>query len=161
MIRALRLDEDLINSPSILGWCELLDADSIIVANGQMVKDGVSSMVQKMAVPRTIKVAIKDPAGALELLRDPSCNALKILAVVDKPGDLLFLLEGLQQNVHVHIGTYQRNNAENPEALQLTTGFRVTRDELKILRRILDSHDRTVFQQAASDTPVPLEDMLP
>ncbi|QQO08114.1 PTS sugar transporter subunit IIB [Breznakiella homolactica] len=160
MIMALRLDEDLINSQSINGWCESLAADSIIIANDQLVTDGVSSMVQKMAVPRNIKVAIKELQSALVLLQDPSFGDLKILIIVDTPGDLLLILEQLPAGIPVYVGTYGRNNAGHSDAVQLAPGFRVTADEIKLFQKVFALQEHTVFQRTAAEEPVPLGNLL-
>ena len=59
MIKLLRVDDRLIHGQVATTWTKTLQADSIIVANDEVISNELQIIALKLAVPAGMKVAIR------------------------------------------------------------------------------------------------------
>ena len=68
MIKLLRVDDRLIHGQVATTWTKTLQADSIIVANDEVISNELQIIALKLAVPAGMKVAIRSVSEAIGLL---------------------------------------------------------------------------------------------
>ena len=77
MIKLLRVDDRLIHGQVATTWTKTLQADSIIVANDEVIHNELQIIALKLAVPAGMKVAIRSVEDAIGLLQNPKAETLK------------------------------------------------------------------------------------
>ena len=87
MIKLLRVDDRLIHGQVATTWTKTLQADSIIVANDEVIHNELQIIALKLAVPAGMKVAIRSVEDAIGLLQNPKARSMKIFVVVNHPRD--------------------------------------------------------------------------
>lgn len=160
MIKALRIDERLIHGQVVVSWCTALQLTTIVVANDAAANDEIASMTLKMAVPHTVKVAIKTIAEAIELLHDPRCDALTLLVIVKNPGDAIKMLEGVPAIPFVYVGNYGQFGDATGNRVKLSTSLVVNEEEKEQLKKIVELRPDTVYQMVAIQQPVLLKSLI-
>ncbi|MGP1376149.1 MAG: PTS system mannose/fructose/N-acetylgalactosamine-transporter subunit IIB [Bulleidia sp.] len=110
MIKLIRLDERLIHGQIAIKWSRCMGVDRIMVANDAAAANETVRRSLMMAAPPTAKTAIKSIAETLRMLQNPKAQEHNILLLVNKPADLLLVLDGLrgQKIEMVNIGNYGR-----------------------------------------------------
>ena len=78
MIKLLRVDDRLIHGQVATTWTKTLQADSIIVANDEVIHNELQIIALKLAVPAGMKVAIRSVEDAIGLLQNPKARSMKI-----------------------------------------------------------------------------------
>ena len=107
MIKLLRVDDRLIHGQVATTWTKTLQADSIIVANDEVIHNELQIIALKLAVPAGMKVAIRSVEDAIGLLQNPKAQPMKIFVVVNHPRDALRIAEAVPETVEgINIGNY-------------------------------------------------------
>ena len=152
MIEELRVDERLIHGQIEMVWSRALNLDGIVVANDETAKNETQKMALKMAVPSGIKVIIKSTDEAIQLLKDPRANKMKLFVLVRTIKDALKLAEQLPDIEYLNIGNVGK--AVEGKKTTLTQFVMLTNAEIAALKKLVKIYPETALQNLPSDKKV-------
>ena len=112
MILQLRLDERLIHGQVVTAWSQALSADTLMVANDEVIQDQLKVKMLLMTAPAGKKVHVRGVDETIRLLSDPRADKMRILLIVDNPSDALKLVQALPIK-DVNIANYRKKKAKN------------------------------------------------
>ena len=138
MIKLLRVDDRLIHGQVATTWTKTLQADSIIVANDEVIHNELQIIAQKLAVPAGMKVAIRSVEDAIGLLRNPKAQPMKIFVVVNHPRDALRIAEAVPETVEgINIGNYYGSKQlRTEEKIKLDRNIYLDPQDVDTLKKI-------------------------
>lgn len=158
MIALFRIDERLIHGQIAIKWSKHTGVDHIIVANDNASKNLLIQKTLKMAAPAGIKTAIKSIEEAVQLLRDPRCDAMKILLLVNNPKDAVIFLNNIPEISYINVGNYGRVAPEKEGMKRKAYGNNIYCDdeEVEQFKKIVEKGVRCVYQTTPEE---PAEDV--
>lgn len=162
MITFFRIDERLIHGQVVIKWSRHTGVDRIIVANDLAAGSEMMQKALMMAAPRHIKTVIKTVTEAIELLKDPRAEALKILLLVDSPEDALKIVKNVEGIPFLNIGNYGRVAKEKPGKPRKSYGLNIYVDdeEYEVFKEILAMGIKCVYQTIPEEPVEELANLL-
>ena len=138
MIKLLRVDDRLIHGQVATTWTKTLQADSIIVANDEVIHNELQIIALKLAVPAGMKVAIRSVEEAVGLLQNPKAQPMKIFVVVNHPRDALRIAEAVPETVEgINIGNYYGSKQlRTEEKIKLDRNIYLDPQDVDTLKKI-------------------------
>ena len=130
MIKLLRVDDRLIHGQVATTWTKTLQADSIIVANDEVIHNELQIIA--------LKVAIRSVEDAIGLLRNPKAQPMKIFVVVNHPRDALRIAEAVPETVEgINIGNYYGSKQlRTEEKIKLDRNIYLDPQDVDTLKKI-------------------------
>ena len=149
MVKMLRVDERLLHGQVAVTWVNDVAPDAILVANDEIMQNEMGKLALKMAKPASVKLAIKDMDGAVELLKDSRSKGVAIFIIVRTVKDALYLVEktGTEIN-HVNIGGIRKKEGGK----SIAPAVFVTDDDIKIIRQLSELVEKVEFKMVPSDS---------
>lgn len=138
MIKLLRIDDRLIHGQVATTWTKTLQADSIIVANDEVIHNELQIIALKLAVPVGMKAAIRSVDDAVGLLKNPKSLAMKILVVVNHPKDALRIAQAVPETLEgINIGNYYGSKQlRTEEKIKLDRNIYLDPEDVDTLKQI-------------------------
>lgn len=138
MIKLLRIDDRLIHGQVATTWTKTLQADSIIVANDEVIHNELQIIALKLAVPVGMKAAIRSVDDAVGLLKNPKSRAMKILVVVNHPKDALRIAQAVPETLEgINIGNYYGSKQlRTEEKIKLDRNIYLDPEDVDTLKQI-------------------------
>ena len=162
MILMVRLDERMIHGQVAIKFSRHTSAERIIVANDEAAGNELIQKSLMMAAPATCKTAIKTVKDSIELLKDPRCEALRIMVIVNSPQDLLEVVTEVSDIPLINIGNYGRIAPKQVGKTRKTYGinFYAYDEEVEIFKKILATGIDCIYQTLPEDAPVNVKNIL-
>lgn len=158
MIQLIRIDERFIHGQVAITWSKDYDITAIVVANDGAASNPIMKKTLKMAAPAGIKVTIQTVAEAIELLKDPRCEPMKILIIVNHPKDANRILQEIKVPF-VNVGNFGRIN-KGSDKIQLNENLYVNADEFKEMKKLCEHGIKVDTRVVPSSPNVKLKDLL-
>lgn len=149
MILQLRVDERLIHGQITTAWSKALAVSAIVVANDKAAADPIASRALLMTAPSGIKVVIKPIAQAIEMLKDPRAESMRLLVICDNPSDAITLVTALGVQ-EVNVANYVKKHGE--KKIKITPNCQVTEEDAVLFRQLCDISP-TIFSQIIPSLP--------
>lgn len=148
MITLFRIDERLIHGQIAIKWSRHTGVDHIIVANDAASMSPLTQKTLRMAAPSDIKTAIKSVDDAISIMKDPRCEAMKILLLVNCPEDAIKILQEFPAIKHINIGNYGRVAPEKPGHKRKSYGGNIFFDDIELaaIKEIMDMGVNLIYQ---------------
>lgn len=158
MIKLFRIDERLIHGQIAIKWSRHTGVDHIVVANDAAAASPIIQKSLKMAAPAGIKTAIKSVDDAIALLKDPRCEAMKLLVLVNCPKDAVKVVNHVKGIPFINVGNYGRVAPEKPGMPRKRYGNNIYCDdeEIQEFRTLLDTGLKCIYQTTPEE---PAEDL--
>lgn len=159
MIVQLRLDERLLHGQVAARWTKQLKAEGIICANDRVASDEFAKKMLLMAAPAKVKVIVKTVDGAIQMLKDPRSENMRIFVLVDNPADALKMAKELNiQDINIA----NHNKKKDADKVQLTPTVGANPQELEVFKelaklnahvfyQVLPEHDEKLFSDVLKD----------
>ena len=163
MIKMMRIDDRLVHGQVAVVWSKYLGVNRIVVANDDIVKNGMQMMTVKMAVPSNIKAIIKNVEDAIKLLNDPRAAGLDIFLVVGNPKDAYRINEMVSGIPLINVGNSGRMGATAEEIQnkeQIDKNIYVDEQDKKYFRLLNESDTKVSIQSVPTDPEILLKDVL-
>ncbi len=162
MIAMVRLDERLIHGQVAIKWSRHLNVDRIVVVSDEAAANPVVQKSLMMAAPATAKTIIKSLEKAVKLLQDPKAADHRILIIVSNPEDLLKIVTEVKGIPVINVGNYGRVAAKRGTEARKTYGSNLYAydDEAEVLKKVIDTGIKCIYQTIPDDTPEELAKVL-
>jgi len=148
MIKLFRVDHRLLHGQVAFSWCHTINANAILIASDDVVKDELRMATMKLAKPNGIKLVIKSINDSAEAINSGVTDKYNLLIVVESIKDAFELLEKTDKIQSLNLGGTKKN--ENTESL--SKAIHVTKEEKKILSEILKKNVEVEIRQVPDDS---------
>ena len=134
----MRGNDRLIHGQVATTWTKTLQADSIIVANDEVISNELQIITLKLAVPAGMKVAIRSVSEAIGLLANPKALPMKIFVVVNHPRDALRIAQAVPETIEgINIGNYYGSpQLRTEEKVKLDRNIYLDPEDVDTLKQI-------------------------
>lgn len=157
MISMIRMDDRLLHGQVAYAWKADLGYNAVVIASDAASKDEFKKKALKMCCPSGIKIVIRPVEEAVELLKNPKLQPLKVLVVMDNTSDLLRLCKELDEKPLVNLGGMTRR--EN--TTELIKAVNATKEDIENLDGVVGLGYKIECRQVPSDKPVSYEKVRP
>lgn len=154
MIVALRVDDRLVHGQVALAWSKTLGTQGIIVANDRAAGNDIQKMTLKLATPSGQKMTVCTIEKAIDLLKNPKAEAMRLMVIVSTVKDALKICRNIEEAKEVNLagaGRLEGGNMEDKTILVKSCVF-LTENEMDALRELL-AMGITVFHQPLPTNP--------
>ncbi|MCH1942342.1 PTS system mannose/fructose/N-acetylgalactosamine-transporter subunit IIB [Holdemania massiliensis] len=149
MILQLRLDERLIHGQVVTAWSRALNADTLMVANDEVIKDQLKVKMLLMTAPAGKKVHVRGVDESIRLLKDPRADKMRILLIVDNPADAIRLVEALP--IHeVNVANYRKKKSRDKTVIHAYCS--ADPEDFELFKK-LNSISESIFCQMLPSVP--------
>lgn len=153
----LRLDERLLHGQVTTTWIGFLGIARIILADDDVAENEIQCQLLKMSAPKEAKMLIVGMDKAVEVLKDPRCDAMKILVICANPYNVLKLIENVPSIQDVNLANYGfQANPEGTNKKMLTSNLSVDPNELEAIQKIMAKKPDCYCQVLANQPKKPI-----
>ena len=131
----VRVDDRLIHGQVIVGCCETLRVQRLVLANDEVAEDPLQSRLYRSAVPLGIEVKILDLDAAASFLRglDESEDTKATLVVLETPQDVARLFASGVKMTRVVLGGIHHHQ----QSREIWPGYFLDEAQMSALRELL------------------------
>ena len=158
MIKMFRIDERLIHGQIAIKWSRHTGVDHIVVGNDAAAASPIIQKSLLMAAPAGIKTAIRSVDAAIKLLKDPRCESMKILVLVNSPEDAQKMVDAVEGIPFINVGNYGRIAPEKPGKPRRRYGNNIYCDdeEVECFKHLIAAGLKCIYQTTPEE---PAEDI--
>lgn len=147
MIKAVRVDHRLVHGQVAFSWTKMLDADCILLASDNLMKDEIKMAAMKLAKPTGVKLVMKTVEDSIKALNSGVTDKYKLFIIVESVEDAYRLANGVE-NIHsINLGGMKAN--ENRR--QIAKAVFVSEDDEKMIRELCNRGVEVNVQLVPSD----------
>lgn len=148
MIKLLRVDHRLLHGQVAFSWTADLRADSILIANDDVMKNEVRKMAISLAKPPQIKLVMKSIDGAIETINSGKTDPYKLFVIVESVEDAYKLITNCKEFNHLNLGGATRKE----DSVKLGRIFFATPNEIELLNDLVKKGIEVDIRQIPSDS---------
>ncbi len=149
MVKFFRVDERLLHGQVAVTWVSQVAPTSILIANDEIMSNEIAKMAIKMVKPNGVNLAIRDIAGAVELLKDPRTENLQIFVIVKTVQDALRLVNQVDGIGHINIGGIKKKEGSR----LLGAAVYVNDADVETISQLAEKVKTVEFQMVPADKP--------
>ncbi|MFT4005320.1 MAG: PTS sugar transporter subunit IIB [Lacrimispora sp.] len=149
MVKFFRVDERLLHGQVAVTWVSQVAPTSILIANDEIMSNEIAKMAIKMVKPNGVNLAIRDIAGAVELLKDPRTENLQIFVIVKTVQDALRLVNQVEGIEHINIGGIKKKEGSR----LLGAAVYVNDADVETISQLAGKVKTVEFQMVPADKP--------
>jgi fructoselysine and glucoselysine-specific PTS system IIB component len=149
MVKFFRVDERLLHGQVAVTWVSQVAPTSILIANDEIMSNEIAKMAIKMVKPNGVNLAIRDIAGAVELLKDPRTENLQIFVIVKTVQDALRLVNQVDGIGHINIGGIKKKEGSR----LLGAAVYVNDADVETISQLAGKVKTVEFQMVPADKP--------
>ena len=151
-----RLDERLIHGQVATYWTRTLQADRIIVADDDVLKDQIGMEALKAAVPSGVHLSILSVDAAAKRLNEGRYSGQRVFLIVNKPKTISRMLDAGLKVKEVNIG----NMGEKEGRKQIKKSVYCTPDEIAEIKSMEEKGVQVYAQMVPNDEKKTFESYL-
>lgn len=134
MILMVRVDHRLLHGQVAYSWTSYLNADCILIANDDILKDDLRKAAVKMAKPASAKLVIKNMEDSIKALNSGVTDKYRLLIIVETVEDAVRLAKACGNIKKLNLGNIKKREG----AKQIDRLFNLLPDEEENLRCLSD-----------------------
>lgn len=104
MLKAVRIDHRLLHGQVAFSWTKFLEADCILLASDDLMKDELKMSAMRLAKPTGIKLVMKSIDDSIQALTSGVTEKYKLFLIVESVEDAYRLTRGVSAIRSVNIG---------------------------------------------------------
>lgn len=104
MIKLIRVDHRLLHGQVAFAWTKDLEADTILIASDELIKDNLKSAAMRLAKPSGIKLVIKSVEDSIKALNSGVTDKYKLFIVVESIKDAYDLANNVEEIKSINLG---------------------------------------------------------
>lgn len=154
MILLTRVDHRLLHGQVAFSWTNSLGADSILIANDNVVNNEIWKTTLKLAKPTGVKLVIKSVDQAIEILNSGVTDKYKLIIIVENIKDADRLIEEVPAIKELNLG----GSPKKDNSKSIGKSFYINEEEEEILRKLINKGIEVEIRQVASEQKNILDD---
>lgn len=132
MIKCVRIDHRLLHGQVAFSWSKFLDADCILLASDNLVKDELKMAAMKMAKPTGLKLVMKSIEDSVKALNSGVTDKYKLFIIVESVEDIYRLANEVDSIKSINIGGMKARD----DRKQISKAVFVSDDDIAKLKEL-------------------------
>lgn len=160
MIKLIRLDERLLHGQVAVKWLNMLNIDSVLVADDGTALSPIASKAMLMSAVMSkgnIKVSIKTIDEAVRLLKDVRAKPKKIFVITRNLSDLQRLVNEASDIQEINIGNYGTLQQADEPRKEVIRRLFLTAAEIRQMKAIANCGLNVYFQATPESEKIDLK----
>jgi fructoselysine/glucoselysine PTS system EIIB component len=104
MIKLVRIDHRLVHGQVAFSWTKFLDADCIMIASDNLMKDELKMAAMRMAKPTGVKLVMKNMEDSINALNSGVTDKYKLFILVESVEDAYTLSTQADRIKSINVG---------------------------------------------------------
>ena len=104
MIKLVRIDHRLVHGQVAFSWTKFLDADCIMIASDNLMKDELKMAAMRMAKPTGVKLVMKNMEDSINALNSGVTDKYKLFILVESVEDAYTLVTQVDRIKSINVG---------------------------------------------------------
>ena len=134
MIVKLRIDDRLLHGQVAYSWKAKLGYNAIVIVSDAAANDDLRKATIKMCCPDGVKLATRETAKGIELLKNDKLKGMNVFVVCPDPKTAFNVLSGIDEKPSVNLGGMQKREGANMYSKAVYT----TAEDIEYLNKITD-----------------------
>ncbi|GAA0084022.1 PTS sugar transporter subunit IIB [Clostridium sp. CTA-7] len=132
MIKAVRIDHRLVHGQVAFSWTKFLEADCILVASDNLMKDELKMTAMKIAKPTGVKLVMKSIDDSIKALNSGVTDKYKLFIVVESVEDAYRLANAVPAITSINIGGMKATE----DRKQISKAVFVSENDVKMMKEL-------------------------
>lgn len=104
MIKLVRIDHRLVHGQVAFSWTKFLDADCLMIASDNLMKDELKMAAMRMAKPTGVKLVMKNMEDSIKALNSGVTDKYKLFILVESVDDAYTLATQVDRIKSINVG---------------------------------------------------------
>lgn len=156
MIKCVRIDHRLLHGQVAFSWSKFLDADCILLASDNLVKDELKMAAMKMAKPTGLKLVMKNIEDSVKALNSGVTDKYKLFIIVESVEDIYRLANEVDFIKSINIGGMKARD----DRKQVSKAVFVSDDDIAKLRELHEKGIELEVRLVPTDTKQNFMDLI-
>lgn len=148
MIKLMRIDHRLLHGQVAFSWTKFLEADCILIASDNLMKDELKMSAIRMAKPTGIKLVMKSLEDSINALNSGVTDKYKLFIIVESVEDAYQLAKKVSHITSINIGGMKSCE----DRRQVSKAVFVSDSDVELLKELNDSGIELEVRLVPSDT---------
>lgn len=135
MIKLTRVDHRLIHGQVAFSWTKYLQANCILIASDNLMKDSLKMAAMKMAVPSGVKLVMKSIDDSAKALNSGVTDKYKLFVLCESITDVHRLVNKTDQIKKVNLGGMKNGD----DRQQISKAVHVSQDDIDLIKEMCNS----------------------
>ncbi len=132
MIQLVRVDHRLIHGQVSFAWTKQVEADCILIASDDLVKDELKMSVMRMAKPSDVKLVMKNIDDSALSLNLGQTDKYRLLVLCESIKDVYSLIKKTNCIHEVNLG----GTKSDPHRKQISKAVHVSEEDVSMIREL-------------------------
>lgn len=132
MIKAVRIDHRLVHGQVAFSWTKFLEADCILIASDELMKDELKMAAMKIARPTGIKLVMKNMEDSIKALNTGVTDKYKLFILVESIEDAYRLSQESSLITSINLGGMKAKE----DRRQLAKAIFVSKEDEELLKEM-------------------------
>lgn len=156
MIKCVRIDHRLLHGQVAFSWSKFLDADCILLASDNLVKDELKMTAMKMAKPTGLKLVMKSTDDSIKALNSGVTDKYKLFIIAESVEDIYRLVNGVDCIKSINIGGMKARD----DRKQISKAVFVSDDDIAKLKELHEKGIELEVRLVPTDTKQSFMDLI-
>lgn len=156
MIKCVRIDHRLLHGQVAFSWSKFLDADCILLASDNLVKDELKMAAMKMAKPTGLKLVMKNIEDSVKALNSGVTDKYKLFIIVESVEDIYRLANEVDSIKSINIGGMKARD----DRKQVSKAVFVSDDDIAKLKELNEKGIELEVRLVPTDTKQNFMDLI-
>lgn len=132
MIKLVRVDHRLVHGQVAFSWTKFLDADCILIASDNLMKDELKMAAMRMAKPTGVKLVMKSMEDSIQAINSGITDKYKLFILCESVEDVYQLATKTDVIKSINIGGMKAQEDRH----QISKAVFVSEDDIKLLKEL-------------------------
>lgn len=156
MIKCVRIDHRLLHGQVAFSWSRFLDADCILLASDNLVKDELKMTAMRMAKPTGLKLVMKSIDDSIKALNSGATDKYKLFIITESVEDVYRLANGVGFIKSINIGGMKARD----DRKQISKAVFVSDDDIAKLKELHENGIELEVRLVPTDTKQGFVDLI-
>ena len=156
MIKCVRIDHRLLHGQVAFSWSRFLDADCILLASDNLVKDELKMTAMRMAKPTGLKLVMKSIDDSIKALNSGATDKYKLFIITESVEDVYRLANGVDFIKSINIGGMKARD----DRKQISKSVFVSDDDIAKLKELHENGIELEVRLVPTDTKQGFVDLI-
>lgn len=157
MIKMLRVDHRLIHGQVGFTWTKFLEADCILIASDDLIKDELKMSAMKMAKPSGVKLVMKNIDDSVRALNSGVTDKYKLFILCETVEDMYQLVKRVPTITEINLGGMKNGS----DRVQVSKAVHLSERDIERIRELLADGKTLTVQLVPDDSATAVEKLLP
>lgn len=156
MIKCVRIDHRLLHGQVAFSWSKFLDADCILLASDDLVKDELKMSAMRMAKPNGLKLVMKSIEDSIKAINSGVTDKYKLFVIVESVEDVYRLTKNCPTIKSINVGGMKTRE----DRKQIAKAVFMSEDDIQKCKELHENGIELEVRLVPTDTKQNLMDLI-